>query len=179
MLSIAYPVQICQFSQYAGIVAATPKTSDAPVATIGGDPGGRPLLVVDEKIPDVPVVDEAQTTITFGRAEPGRDIFAGQPAKEINSDQTTLAPITEDKEISSVFSQSSTGVDIEKDGEEPASSATTLFQGAEMRIQTHPATALNDDEDAAQKQPHGPLDELVAEANRAAQELYPDAHDEK
>lgn len=144
---------------------------------------------MDEKIPEVPVVDEVQTTIAFGKAEPGRDIFAGEPVKEIKSDHTTLAAPAEEKEISSVFSQSSMGamlVDAEKKDESANSAASStperaasLSEEAEVRIQTHPATASNSDEQTVQKQPQGPLDEPAAEANRAAQELYPDAHGEK
>lgn len=141
---------------------------------------------MDEKIPEVPVLDEMQTTVAFGKAEPGRDIFAGEPVKEIKSDQTAAVPLVppvEEKEISSVFSQSSTAmllVDVKKSEESPASAVPsvgmTTVEGAEISIQTHPATVANDD---GQKRPQGPLDEPAAEANRAAQELYPDAHDEK
>jgi len=170
------------YSQYASVVAATPKKSDVPLATIGGEPGGRPGIVVDENIPEVHIIDEIQTTLAFGKAEPGRDIFAGEPVKDIKSDQTIAVAPVEEKEISSVFSQPLTEtllVDFNK-GEELASSAASFepargvssVEEAVISIQTHPAVAV-------QIQPQGPLDELAAEANRAAQELYPEAEGKK
>ena len=177
-----------QYSQYAGIVPATPHKSDPPLATIGGEPGGRPPIVVDDQVPAVPV-DQDQTTVAFGKAEPGVDIFAGEPAKDIKSDYVAPSAATNEKEIrkeiSSVFggSSSATSINTEsKKGEEPVVAAdletperAASDEQADFSIQTHPATAS----EQALKQPEGPLDEVAAEADRAAQELYPEAHDKK
>lgn len=173
-----------QYSQYAGIVPATPHKSDPPLATIGGEPGGRPPIVVDDQVPAVPV-DQDQTTVAFGKAEPGVDIFAGEPAKDIKSDYVTTSAAANEKEISSAFggSSSATLINTErKKGEEPVVAAdletperAASDKQSDFSIQTHPAT----DSEQALKQPEGPLDEVAAEADRAAQELYPEAHDKK
>jgi len=135
--------------------------------TIGGEPEGRPPILVDEKVPEMPIAKE-QTTVAFGKAEPGVDIFAGEPAKDIKSEYVAPSQPAEDKEISS-FNQlsSETLMNAERKKDEPI-----------LSIQTHPATKANDEEQA-RKPPLGPLDEPAAEANRAAKELYPEAHDKK
>jgi dolichyl-phosphate-mannose-protein mannosyltransferase len=176
-----------QYAQYAGIVPPTPQRSEPPVATVGGEPGGRPPVLVNDQIPKIPVEKE-QTTVAFGKAEPGVDIFAGDAVKDIKSEHAAPSPPAEEKEISSVFSKPSStetsSVDTEKKkGEEPANAASSSTsehiaaagKEADFSIQTHPATEAKDEEGHAHKNPQGPLDEPAAEANRAAKELYPEA----
>lgn len=170
-----------QYSQYGGVVPATPQKSEPPVATIGGEPGGRPPIVVDEQIPEKPVEKE-QTTVAFGKAEPGVNVFAGEPVKDLKSEFATQSLPADEKEISSVFSHSSTETSMDtekKKGEEPANAAgsSTPEQASDASgssKQIDPATEMKDGQ--AHRQPQGPLDELAAEANRAAKELYPEAH---
>jgi dolichyl-phosphate-mannose-protein mannosyltransferase len=136
---------------------------------------------VDDQIPKMPVEKE-QTTVAFGQAEPGVNIFAGEAVKDIKSGHTAPSPPADEKEISSVFSQPSTEASVDTDkkkGEDLASSSTSEHvpstgKETDLSIQIHPTTEAKD-EGQAQKQPQGPLDEPAAEANRAAKELYPDA----
>ncbi|KIM79512.1 glycosyltransferase family 39 protein [Piloderma croceum F 1598] len=172
------------YAQYAGIVPPTPQRSEPPVATVGGEPGGRPPVLVNDQIPPV---EKEHTTVAFGKAEPGVDIFAGDAVKDIKSEHAAPSPPAEEKEISSAFSKPSsteTSVDTEKKkGEEPANAASSSTsepiaaagKEADFSIQTHPATEAKDEEGHAHKNPQGPLDEPAAEANRAAKELYPEA----
>jgi dolichyl-phosphate-mannose-protein mannosyltransferase len=141
---------------------------------------------VDEQIPEVPIAKE-QTTVAFGKAEPGVDIFAGEPVKDIKSGDASPSLPADEKEISAVFSQPSTETLMEterKKGEKPVNAAGSLtpesvaatVKEAVSSTQTHPATEAKNEQ--AHKQ-QGPLDEPAAEANRAAKELYPEAHDKK
>jgi len=169
------------YSMYANIAPATAQKSKSPVATIGGEPDGRPPVIVDEPIPSMPI-EKGQTTVAFGKAEPGVDIFAGEPIKEIKSEQV-VPLIADEKEISSVFSNPSLETLLEaKKGEEPKNAAASMpdpavadVKDAHFNIQTHPSTEANVGE-RVHKQPQGPVEEPVAEAIRAAKELYPEAH---
>jgi dolichyl-phosphate-mannose-protein mannosyltransferase len=168
---------VLQYSQYAGIAPPTPQKSDPPVATIGGEPGGRPPVVVDEQIPVMPIEKE-QTTVAFGQAEPGVDIFAGEPIKDIKSNHEVAPSLpVEEKEISSAFIQPSPEILVDAKVEEPviaAGSSTSEYTVKDdVSIQTHPATEAKV-EVQAQKEAQ-PLDEPAAEAVRAAKELYPEA----
>lgn len=175
-----------QYSQYSGIVAATPQKSEIPVATIGGEPGGRPPIVVDENIPEPPVDKDQTTTAGFGKAEPGHDVFAGEPQKDIKSDHAVQPPLpADDKEISSVFSQTpsespSESIEESKAAASPSGPAKPVGETAEFKIQTSPAKEEKEDKkEEEKKEPQGPLDEHAAEADRAAQDLFPDAGDKK
>ena len=134
----------------------------------------------------IPPVEKEQTTVAFGKAEPGVDIFAGDAVKDIKSEHAAPPPPAEAKEISSAFSKPSTESSVvtdKKKGEEPANAASSstsehiadVGKEADFSIQTHPATEVKDEEGHAHKNPQGPLDEPAAEANRAAKELYPEA----
>ncbi|KAI5997080.1 hypothetical protein EDD15DRAFT_2528681 [Pisolithus albus] len=58
-------------------------------ATIGGEPGGRAAVIVDDAV-DVAhaAKGETSTMIPLGDAEPGRDVFAQRMAKELTSSQS-------------------------------------------------------------------------------------------
>ena len=65
-----------QYSQYSGSVT----TTTAPVATVGGEPGGRAAIVVEDAAPA-----EVNTAVPSGIvAEPGKDVFA-QEHKDVKS----------------------------------------------------------------------------------------------
>ena len=126
----------------------------------------------DKPIP--PVVEEEQTSIIAGKAEPGRDIFADNPAKDIQSQSvlvTDTAPAVE-KEISTVIVQQTTSVSesaidrTETKGESSSQSTKDVEPGENIET----SESENESKPAA-----GPLDEAEAEAERAAHELFPDA----
>jgi len=172
------------YSQYTGIAPATPQRSEPAVATIGGEPGGRPPIVVADQVPGKSIEKE-QTTVAFGKAEPGVDIFAAEPVKDIKSPHAAPSLPADEKEISLAFSQASTDPLINKEGkkgeEERTNKTDSLAASqagakeADLSIQTHPT--MKDGGQSYKQQ--GPLDEPAAEADRAAKELYPDARDEK
>lgn len=81
-----------QYAEYEGTIAATPHESKVavsppvPVATVGGEAGGRGAVVVDIKDNEAaaPVVEE--TPVPEGaRPEPGRDIFAGDEKNNLGN----------------------------------------------------------------------------------------------
>ena len=155
------------------------------MATIGGEAEGRPPIVVDENIPEPPVDKDQTTVAAFGQAEPGHDVFAGEPKKDIKSDRVDKLPLPADeKEISFVFLQSSSEPSESSTESKPAASPSVpvkpVGETAEFMIQTSPAKDVTeDDKEEVQKKPQGPLDEHAAEADRAAQDLFPNADDKK
>jgi dolichyl-phosphate-mannose-protein mannosyltransferase len=169
-----------QYSQYAGNILATPQKSSVPLSTIGGEPGGRAPIVVQDKfaqVADAPPPQNDHTSVVVGMPEPGRDIFAGEPAKGIKSEVRPSQPPPPQKEISSVMSEQTTTPESE----------TTPVSTLESS-DSNSATRSNPDTTSPEKQPEttdgnaeekdklaGPLGEAEAEADRAAKELYPDA----
>lgn len=140
------------------------------MATIGGEAGGRPPVIVDENIPEPPV-DKDQTTIAaFGKAEPGHDVFAGEPKKDIKSDYAAKLPLpADDKEVSSVFLRPPGEASDSNAESKPAAPPTKpVGETAEFKIQ-------KEDDKEVQNKPQGPLNELAAEADRVAQDLFPNA----
>ncbi|KZP02915.1 hypothetical protein FIBSPDRAFT_769763, partial [Athelia psychrophila] len=156
------------YAQYDHLSTATPISSATPVVTIGGEDGGRAPVVVDDNI--VPVGEaESTTSVGFGIAEPGKDIFAGEPARDIKSNAGTpkLVPAEplDEKVVSSTVVVSS------------SKNAETSVEEAKLVIQTA-SVPDSTTEPALVKGPAGPLDEVAAEADRVAKDLYPEAHGE-
>ena len=57
-------------------------------STIGGE--GRAPIVVKQKNAQGVVVNKPVTSAVLGKGEPGQDIFAGEPVKEIKSDTSVV-----------------------------------------------------------------------------------------
>jgi dolichyl-phosphate-mannose-protein mannosyltransferase len=182
----AVPLIHVQYSQYNGVVAATPQKSGIPVATIGGEPGGRAPIIVDEPVAQAGPAEE-HTSIVAGKAEPGRDIFAGKPINDVQSSHVQHPPAADppaiEKDISSVLASSSAGVaasmQVEKGGgvaEGSSSPASTVSDRQSTETASNHAdtteTSTRVDDALATV---GPLLEAEVEANRAAKELYPEA----
>lgn len=156
---------------------ATPLKSAAPLSTIGGEPGGRPAIVIeDNAIQDVVPADGHTTSVIVGRPEPGHDIFAGEPVKDIKSivkDEPIIAA-EESKLISSVATQATTILDQDDEETKDVSStsleSTTAGSVVEVLKEDDPQTT----DKFEVKKPLGPLGEEEVEAEKAAQELYPD-----
>lgn len=158
------------YSQYQGFMASTPQKSDIPVATIGGENDGRPLVVV----PDIEQADkskEEHTSIAEGKAEPGRNIFEGNNVNDAKSAalKDPLPPV-DVKEISSVIARESSAV---SDGDSSSSSSSSATSSTSSSTAT--SSASDTDEQQVRLKPAGPLGEAEAEAEKAASELYPDA----
>jgi dolichyl-phosphate-mannose-protein mannosyltransferase len=163
-------------------MAATPQKSDVPVATIGGEQEGRPVVVV----PDIEQAEkpkEEHTSIAEGKPEPGRNIFEGEPVKNVKS-ETPKDPVppVDHKEISSVITKESKAVSdsSSNSGSSSSDTGTTTSSsgssdtGSSSSASTSSASQTEVQNDGIQK-PAGPLGEAEAEAEKAASELYPDA----
>jgi dolichyl-phosphate-mannose-protein mannosyltransferase len=149
--------------------------STVPVSTIGGEPGGRaPIVVEDKPIPSAK--QEEQTSVVAGKAEPGRDIFAGDPAKNIQSQSAPVVdtPPAAEKEISTVIIQQTTATSESTvdEAREKEIAGGYLKEEASTRGVDSKLEVVEGDADTLK--PAGPLAEAEAEAERAAYELYPD-----
>ena len=125
------------------------------------------------------------TSAVLGKAEPGRDIFAGEAVKEIKSDTLVVdrkqAPEELEKEISSVVALPATtaagvksiekgkeDVNLEKKNSETSATPKTAQDspaGKQAETTGVPAAAAAP----------GPLGEAEVEAQKAAEELFPEA----
>ncbi|KAF8844790.1 glycosyltransferase family 39 protein [Paxillus ammoniavirescens] len=159
----------------------------APVATIGGEPGGRAPIVVDED--EQPVIPEANTAIPSGAvAEPGRDVFAKEDEKEVKSvaGGTGLPDAVDGERVVSVVSAEPTG-DMPEKKEEEAKGETRVQRQSEppasVSVEEPPASGAKVEEEVKIEEaltavkPEGPLDHEEALADQVAHELYPEARD--
>ena len=190
---------VLQYAQYEPLGVPAIAKSVAPIlSTVGGEQGGRAPIVVEDK--NIQAADTApekiETMADPGKAEPGRDIFAGEAVKDIKSSnvpvQPPAEPVREQKEISSVnfgvtssssssssspSSSSSSSSSSTSDGsaEESASSAASTIS-SETATDTTSIESSSSATAAAVKVPvAGPLGEAELEAQKVANELYPDA----
>lgn len=171
------------YAQYGNVGVATPQKSAPAVSTIGGEGGGRaPIVVEDQNAQGKPHEDErTETAAVPGRAEPGRDIFAGEPIKDIKSmskqpekeeDVLERAP----KKISSVVTMSTESVKAESIESSKVETPDATSTASEKEKQEPLVVAAEGPEGAAAKKATaGPLVEADAEAEKVAQELYPEA----
>ena len=175
-----------QYAQYETL-RVTPVVNAIPpiLSTVGGEQGGRaPIVIEDKNIQEAAAAPKkVETMADPGKAEPGRDIFAGEPVKDIKSSnvpvQPPAEPVREQKEISSVnvgVSSSSSSSTSTRDSttEESANSATVASETATAQSDT---TTIESNSAAAgaKVQAAGPLGEAELEAQKVANELYPDA----
>jgi len=146
------------YAQYNHLGLATPQQSSAPTLSTVEVPGRAPMVLEHQQ----DQAAEPHTSVALHKAEPGHDIFAGEPVKDIKSDspqhQNQMEEVVE-KEISSVAS---------------ASASSTGDKVKSERVEATSSSASSTAQPAA-KAPAGPLDEIHAEAQKAAEELYPDA----
>jgi dolichyl-phosphate-mannose-protein mannosyltransferase len=160
-----------------------------PVATIGGEPGGRAPIVV----PDMEKIDHAgdeHTSIAEGKAEPGHDIFAGEVVKDVKS-EAPLHPLppVDDREIISVITTGTTAATSE--GTDSATNSDTSTSEGSSSVTTTSSESPNtagtstsgttaeaphmDEQKEGPHMPAGPLREEEAEAEKVANELFGDA----
>ncbi|KAG6331057.1 hypothetical protein ID866_8031 [Astraeus odoratus] len=147
-----------------------------PGATIGGEPGGRAAVVVDDAPEFVPPVDaETNTMVPLGAPEPGHDIFAQPEVKEAKSvPQSASDPnLTEDGErVVSVVSMG--GAKAHQASDDTATPPEQEREHESETLVAEQATIATEGERDAYHKTEGPLDQAEALANEAAQELYPD-----
>ena len=159
-----------------------------PVSTIGGEPGGRvPVVVADKgRIQGEKPIQEKQTSTLGVMAEPGPNIFAGDPQVGVQSQsvpdqaprvqidvESVMTPSTAQSTVKDTSSASSLGqVSSSSDSQSPVSGVS---ESSSHATQTTPK------DDAETQQPvgnrlkaAGPRPEADEEADRAAQELFPD-----
>ncbi|KAL0575523.1 Dolichyl-phosphate-mannose--protein mannosyltransferase 1 [Marasmius crinis-equi] len=182
------------YSQYKGLAVATPQKS--ATATIGN---GRAEIVVDnmaqQKVDDK---EEEENTSTFiNKPEPGRDIFAGEPVKDIRSEAQVRAqakvpadPPADEEKIISTFAhkpvQEEVKVEVKKEDEKKEEKKEEKEEKGETTAEKKEAET-KDDEAKAQddltgvdpvheptKKAEGPLAEEEFVADKVAQELYSD-----
>ena len=161
----------------------------APMATIGGEPGGRAAIVVDDA--EHFVAPEDNTAIPLGIvAEPGKDVFAkddrdreSKSAARSDPEQKDVASSGGDVErvVSVVSVEGPSGTPVVESGE---GGAQTLVEGVGEPVEAGEGSssvavpAVADETGvAAGKRPEGPLDHEEAIAIEVAHELYPEARD--
>ncbi|KAG2124692.1 glycosyltransferase family 39 protein [Suillus clintonianus] len=182
-----------EYSQYSGVTVPTLNRT-IPMATIGGEPGGRAAIVVEDKLGQdgvAPPQDEQSTAVLNGAPEPGRDIFAKDKQKEIKSQMIALQDvpvIVDEKDISVVTFEPTTAAapEIAAGGKEEVKVQEGNVGTGEPEDQAHPEVigileeeieAIVGEDDDDYRKPHGPLDHEEAIADQVAHELYPEARD--
>lgn len=157
------------YAEYSGIAAATPHVP--PVLATGGQ--GAPVAEPDPE----------HTSSYVVKAEPGRDIFAGEP-QEVRSKARPPPPVDEESNISStaqttstaesasMVAESSSAVSSQEEASAVPSASSTAAQAASSS-----AAAEAESSTAAAKPAKlaGPQGEAEVEAEKVAHELYPDA----
>ncbi|KAF9027092.1 glycosyltransferase family 39 protein [Hymenopellis radicata] len=175
---------LSDYSHYDGLMVATPTKPVTPVATVGGEPGGRPAMIVEDKPQEAAPAEH--TSVIVGMPEPGRDIFAGQPVKEVPSQPVPPQPPVvevEEKMISAVVQPPPEAEEIEKEKESVDAAAEDPVPDAKEiplpKEEDEVVMAADRKADAEAKLPKeaGPLGEADAEADKIAHELYPDDAD--
>jgi len=165
---------------------APTQNKTASVATVGGEPGGRAAIVVDDA--EQFVAPEDNTAVPFGIvAEPGKDVFAkddrDRESKSVargGSEQKDAASSGGDVErvVSVVSVEGPGGTPAVEGGAETLAGdvGEPLEAGEEASTVAVPAVA---DETAVPegRRPEGPLDHEEAIAIEVAHELYPEARD--
>ncbi|KIO12011.1 glycosyltransferase family 39 protein [Pisolithus tinctorius Marx 270] len=140
-----------------------------PGATIGGEPGGRAAVIVDDVV-DVPVAGgETSTMISLGGAEPGQDVFAQGEIKEAKSSQPRPEVVSseENERVVSVVGGSVEGIpEVSNKDFTP-----NTLQQEESSPEKPPEQVMPE---SGHRKTEGPLDQAEVLANEAAHELYPE-----
>ncbi|TDL15831.1 hypothetical protein BD410DRAFT_732137, partial [Rickenella mellea] len=178
------------YSSYTGIAVATPPKPSSVV--IGGEEGGRaPIVVHDDNAGKAQQAPDSESTKAIGnQPQPGHDIFAEQPVKEIKSAaEIPDEPPTdvEEREVSTVMVNNA-GQDTATTTSSSSSSSSTPpstdiekahddKKGENLSTEdtkTPAVDAENVGHGHAAKVKEGPLQHDDAEAEAARNDLYPD-----
>ncbi|KAK2459324.1 hypothetical protein APHAL10511_008679 [Amanita phalloides] len=195
-----------QYSMYHNAGHGVTPQNTVPVATVGGEPGGRAAVVVDDVGQAADAgnnrEEEHQTsTLIGGQAEPGRDVFE-RPVKEIKSadavvgagaggdgegevggEPKVISVITQQRKVQvqgvgeSKESEEKAGEKTDKDGEvtNDKEKSEKDKEKSEKDEEKDKDKEKKEDKKPGGGKPAGPLPEAEAEAEKVAQELYPDA----
>lgn len=162
------------------------------MATIGGEPGGRAAIVVEDKLGQdgvVPPEDEQSTAVPIGVPEPGRDVFAKDEQKEIKSQMRISQDVpvnnVDEKEIgAATFEPTSAAPEEKKEEVKLQAGGMSATGGSEGQARPEVIGILEKEievelgENAEDhRKSHGPLDHEEAIADQVAHELYPEARD--
>ncbi|KAJ8472792.1 hypothetical protein ONZ51_g8290 [Trametes cubensis] len=162
------------YSQYKSAFVPTPQKSSPAVVNnpnqggIGAVPIGDPVKIQAPAEPDT-------TTLAFGQAEPGRDIFADHPHNDLKSQQSEAPRIVDDavrdepKEISSMAVETTSQVDAQSE----TPSTTKSIPATESSSETSSSTVGTTDTNAPEHA-EGPKPEEEAEADRVREVLFPE-----
>jgi dolichyl-phosphate-mannose-protein mannosyltransferase len=164
------------YSQYSGIATPTPTKVTTPVATIGGEPGGRPPVVVEDpqQAKEQDKADDT-TSIVLGKVEPGRDIFADKAAKnDVKSQVAPIAPPVDDREISQVVTKAQVTPNVADKAADVKEDTVNTDTPAEKEAARIDSDSSKQEEIGKVEKAEGPKQEVEAEADKAAQELYPE-----
>ena len=174
-----------QYLQYNGTPAPT---QNKTMATVGGEPGGRAAIVVDDA--EQPIVPEVNTAVPLGMvAEPGKDVFAkddrnreSKSAARGDAEQKDMMSSGGDVErVVSVVNieepSDTSAVESVEGGAELAGGAGEPLEAGEASSSPSVPVPVVADEAAvpAGIKPERPLDHGEALANQVAHELYPEA----
>lgn len=169
-----------QYAQYKGAVAPTPIAAPSPVVIANPNPGGIGAAVpIGEPVKVSEAQEKDTTTLAFGQAEPGRDVFGDHPHNDIKSVSSDAARAEEaDAEvISSASTQSTTEAATQAESSVESSTVETSSSEASSEVSSS-AAATSATTEASTEQPHsveGPKGEEEVEAERVRSALYPDA----
>lgn len=124
--------------------------------------------------------ENAETMADPGKAEPGRDIFAGEPVKDIKSSNAPVQPPEldrEQKEISSVIvgTLSSSSASSTPPSSKLESSSDSSDESSAVASVASETMSTTEDDVVRPQAAAGPLGEAELEAHKVANELYPEA----
>ncbi|ESK87818.1 glycosyltransferase family 39 protein [Moniliophthora roreri MCA 2997] len=182
------------YSQYTGLAAATPQKSANPVATVGN---GRAEIVVEDVAQKKAneKAEEEHTSVFVNKPEPGRDIFAQQPVKDIKSDAVVAAQKAQEQVEEKIISTFAPAPP-QQDGKEDEKVIKVEEKKTEEKVEDNEkekakapvedkkqtsATSEDDDIEGVDpihepaKKVAGPKEEADIVAEKVAQELYPSA----
>ncbi len=138
-------------------------------------PIGEPI-----KLDQQPPAEADTTTLAFGQAEPGRDIFADHPHNDMKSKEGQApqkdAEVAKDEEllssqnVESVTETPTTASETLGTETVGSSSSASVSTAAETSSTSTKEVSSNDHDHT-----EGPKVQEEAEADRAREELYPDA----
>ena len=151
-----------------------------PVATVGGEPGGRAAVVVDDVHAAADGGQEQGTSVIGGQAEPGRNVFE-KPVEGVKSAGVPVAggdaegEVGGEPKVISVIAQQPP-VQQQKEGDNGDKQVKVEIE-EQKKTEEQTATDSQGQVPAGGGggKPAGPLGEAEAEAEKVAQELYPDA----
>lgn len=147
------------YSMYNPVPVNTTPVNAVPVVTVGGEPGGRPPVVVDDKAAAAAVVEDHTSALAGGQAQPGHNVF-DQPKKDAKSSEAILEAAEPER-------------DAEPEKIVSVVAPQQVQEWQEKKEKTEEANKASDDSKKPSK-PNGPLGEAEVEAEKAAEELFPE-----